>query len=67
MKFISGINEDGHREYIPLEKAISIVRRGASVKVLTGAGMYWYFPAETVKIENVSLSELQEALTHEQL
>ncbi len=67
MKFLSGITRDGQSEMIAIDKIISIADRGNDIKILTGAGLYWFFDRSTVSIMDLSDNKLMEVLRNEQL
>lgn len=65
MKFITGITTDGKSEMIALDKVINITDKGQTIKILTGAGLYWHFDRETVSIMDLSDKALQGVLRNE--
>lgn len=64
MKFIDGTTTDGKRELIALDKVVSITGHGENTKILTGAGLYWFFIPGTIEITDFSDRKIEEVLNH---
>ena len=50
MKLLKIITTDGETEYLNLDRILSIMPKGQKVKILMGAGLYWWAERETMEI-----------------
>jgi hypothetical protein len=50
MKLLKIVTDTGEIEYLALDKILSIKPHGGKVKILMGAGLYWWAERETMEI-----------------
>ena len=50
MKILKITTTDGETEFLNLDRILSILPKGEKVKILMGAGLYWWAERETMEI-----------------
>lgn len=50
MKLLKIVTDTGEIEYLALDRILSIMPKGNRVKILMGAGLYWWAERETMEI-----------------
>ena len=53
MKLLKITTTDGETEYLNLDRILSILPKGEKVKILMGAGLYWWAERETMEILSI--------------
>ena len=64
MNLLKVTTTDGHTEYLNLDRILSLQpsEDGKRVKILMGAGLYWWVWAESITVLNASYNEIQNIL-----
>lgn len=61
MKFLQATTTDGKTEYFNLEKILTISPiDGERVKILMGAGLFWYIERDSMRVWDMSNKEIEE-------
>ena len=67
MRLLKVITTDGDLEYLNLERILSIQesKDGTKVKILMGAGLYWWVWADSLRLTNIQdlLADMDETMT----
>lgn len=59
MRFIKVTTTNGQTEYLSLDKVLAITPGGEITKILYGAGMYWNVYSDSVRVLDLSTSEIE--------
>lgn len=60
MKFLQATTNDGKTEYFNLEKILTITPiDGERVKILMGAGLFWYVERDSLRVWDMSDREIE--------
>ena len=64
MNLLKVTTTDGQTEYLNLDRILALTpsEDGSKVKILMGAGLYWWVWAESITILNASYNEIQNIL-----
>lgn len=64
MNLLKVTTTDGKTEYLNLDRILSLQPNedGSKVKILMGAGLYWWVWAESITVLNASYNEIQNIL-----
>ena len=64
MNLLKVTTTDGQTEYLNLDRILSLQpsEDGKRVKILMGAGLYWWVWAESITVLNASYNEIQNIL-----
>ena len=64
MNLLKVTTTDGQTEYLNLDSILSLQpsEDGKRVKILMGAGLYWWVWAESITVLNASYNEIQNIL-----
>ena len=64
MNLLKVTTTDGKTEYLNLDRILSLQpsEDGSKVKILMGAGLYWWVWAESIAVLNASYNEIQNIL-----
>ena len=66
MKFLKVTTTDGHREYLNIDRILSIQENadGTRIKILMGAGLAWWVWADSLRITDIQeiLSDMDETM-----
>jgi hypothetical protein len=61
LKFLQATTTDGKTEYFNLEKILTISPiDGERVKILMGAGLFWYIERDSMRVWDMSNKEIEE-------
>lgn len=59
MRILKATTTDGKPEVFNLDKILTIAPHGEKIKILMGAGLYWFVERESIVIEDISYKELE--------
>ena len=64
MNLLKVTTTDGQTEYLNLDRILSLQpsKDGTKVKILMGAGLYWWVWADSITVLNASYNEIQNIL-----
>ena len=67
MRLLKVTTTDGDLEYLNIERILSIQesKDGTKIKVLMGAGLYWWVWADSLRLTNIQdlLADMDETMT----
>lgn len=60
MKFLKITTIEGKTEYLNLDRVLSIQPNGDRVKILMGAGLFWWADRDSMQVWDMSNKEIEE-------
>lgn len=59
MRILKATTTDGKPEIFNLDKILNIAPHGENIKILMGAGLYWFVERDSIVIEDLGYRELE--------